>query len=217
MEPVTSTTHHSTERRQKAGFTLVELLVTMIVLSLISSAVFSAFLFFNKTGINIGNYVDMDRQSRLGLEKFAIDARMAGDISWTSNTELTLLSVPIDAAGNTYDVSYKFIPSSDPNATLRRTFARRVTNSGNTSVVPNDTDFVPLISNVVSTTFRRYNVGSPTGATASSPTIPQAGNDLETKQINIDLVTERQSALVARATNVVLSARYVLRNKVVVN
>jgi len=189
----------------------------MIILSLISGAVFSAFLFFNKTGINIGNYIDMDRQARHGLEHFAVDARMAAGIDWVSSTELTLLDVPIDAAGKTYDVTYKFIPTSDPSATLRKTFSRKVLNSGDTSVVPNDAEFVPLISNVVSTTFRRYRVGSPTGATASSTTIPQALNDLETKQINIDLVTERQSAIVARATNVVLSARYVLRNKVVVN
>jgi hypothetical protein len=163
----------------------------------------------------------MDRQARRALERFAIDARMADlDIATPlSNTQVTFVNVPIDNAGNTYSVTYKFISSSDPTPALRRTFARQVFNSEDTAAVPNDADFVPLISDVVdgSSRFRYFMVGSPTGATASSPTIPTASNPLATKQINIDLVTAKQTPLVARATNVVLSARYVLRNKVVVN
>jgi prepilin-type N-terminal cleavage/methylation domain-containing protein len=223
MVQVISTTQESTRRDPRSGFSLVELIITMLVLSLISGAVFSAFLFFNKSGINIGNYVAMDQQARRALERFAVDARMA-DLNTSislSTSEVTLLSIPIDSAGNSYDVTYKFISSSDPTPALRRTFARKIVASDNTTEVPIDAEFVPLISNVVdgSSRFRYYRVGSPIAATASDPTIPQAANPLETKQINIDLVIERvdRSQIVARASNVVLSARYVLRNKVVAN
>jgi hypothetical protein len=191
------------------------MLVTMLVLSLISGAVFSAFLFFNKSGISIGNYVDMDRQARKALEKFAVDARMANldtDIA-LSDTEVTFINVPIDDSGSTYSVTYKFISNSDPTVSLRRTFARKV--------LTIDSDYVPLISNIVeaSSRFRYYSVGSPTDADADDPEIPEAQNAIATKQINIDLVTERidPSCIVARTSNVVLSARFVLRNKVVAN
>jgi len=223
MVQVISTTQESTDRDPRSGFTLVELIVTMLVLSLISGAVFSAFLFFNKSGINLGNYVDMDQQARRALERFAVDARMAdlNPNTALSTTEVTFLGIPIDAVGNTYDVTYKFISSSDPTPALRRTFARKVIYSEDSTAVPVDVDFVPLISNVVagSSRFRYYRVGSPIAATASDPVIPQAANGLETKQVNIDLVIERvdRSGIVARASNVVLSARYVLRNKVVAN
>lgn len=216
MEPVTSITQESTKRGSRSGFTLVELIVTMLVLSLISGAVFSAFLFFNKSGINIGHYTDMDRQARSALERFGVDVRMAAAINWTSSTQIQLV-VPLNETGGTYTVTYRYFDNSFGTPALRRTFSRQVTASSDTTIMPIDATFQRLLTDVVSFTFRRYRVGSPTAATASSPTIPQAINNLETKQINIDLTTERKTAVVARATNVVLSGRYVLRNKVVAN
>ena len=225
MEPVTSTTRHSTDRRRLGGFTLPELLVTILILSLISGAVLSSFIFFNKSGINVGRYNDLNRQTRLALERFAVDTRMAASISSFASKQLTLV-VPIDESGGSYTVTYSFLEDSYGTPELRRTFARQVTASSNTSIMPIDANPMPLVTGLavdsgglVKAAFRRYKVGSPTAATASSPTIPQAANNLETKQINIDIEAERRTdaTIVARASNVVLSARYVLRNKVVTN
>ena len=62
-----------------------------------------------------------------------------------------------------------------------------------------------LVRNVTEFAFRRYKVVN--GVDFS------AANDLETKQIQITLRSVRTGATTVAATNAVLSARVVLRNK----
>ena len=71
-----------------------------------------------------------------------------------------------------------------------------------------------MVSGVKTFAFTRYRLNSPT---SSSTTAPQATNEIDTKQINVQMTAERKTQQVVKSTNVVLSARYVLRNKVVTN
>jgi hypothetical protein len=64
-----------------------------------------------------------------------------------------------------------------------------------------------LVRNITSFAFQRYKLV--TGTSTSNV----ASNDLETKQIQLTFQTTMKGVTAAAATNAVLSARYILRNK----
>ena len=201
------------DRSRVRGFTLVEVVISIFIMSVISAAVMTAFLFFTKSGFRVASYVDLNDQARKALETFGSDCRMARSLTWTSNTDVTFV-VPVNASGGTYTVHYRWLDNTYSTASLRETFSRQVTASADTSIMPTDSQFQPLVSGVKSFVFSRYRLNSPT---SPSSTAPQATNEIDTKQINVQMTAERSTTLVAKSTNVVLSARYVLRNKVVAN
>lgn len=65
-----------------------------------------------------------------------------------------------------------------------------------------------MISGITSFTYKAYSI---TGTEVSLSDLTNAGKT--TKQLQISLEASRTSQTVARATNLVLSARYILRNK----
>lgn len=195
-----------TSRHQ--GFTLVELMVGVGLSSIILAAVLTTFLFLGRSGSNVINYNEMETEARASLEIFAQDTRQASAITWLSNNKL-MLTV------NGIPIFYEY--SIHPK--LQGVFTRSL----------NDIDKEILLSGIqapvarVSATdtnctpiFRAYDItgaqikaieyASPTAATltAASKT---------TKQLQISLEAQRSTRTVAAATNLVLSARFILRNK----
>jgi prepilin-type N-terminal cleavage/methylation domain-containing protein len=181
-------------RRRRRGFTLVELLLATTLSSIVMTGLMSSFVLVGKNGYNAANYSMMEAESRRALEIFTQEARMANNITWTSVNSVTLSVV--DGASN-YFVTYTYDSATTGNTA--RTFYRRLGTVGSTSPAQ------VLVRAVSDFAFRRYKVVN--GADFA------ATNDLETKQLQITLRTVRTGTTTVNATNAVLSARVVLRNK----
>jgi Tfp pilus assembly protein PilW len=156
----------------------------------ILAGVISTFLFLGRSGANVRNYSDMESQARKGLELFAEDVRQASSIVWTTNQQITLTV-------NSANVVYIY---SSVNGTFSRVDA------GSNRV---------LISGITSGTFmfRSFNVAGTELPLTSAAQLTAAGSS--TKQLQISLEASRTNQTVVAATNTVLSARFILRNKVV--
>lgn len=176
---------HSRHRR-KRGFTLPELLITLVISSIILAAVFSSYIFLAKSCISILDYSDMDTEARESLEIFSREVRQAQDISGFTVNGCTL-TVPM--IGSSYTVQYTYVPAD-------RTFYRAY----------GTTQEKALISGIDAFSLQRFNLKHLTAA-----------NDLETKQLQLDVRSERSGNPKFRATNNVLSARFIMRNKQVSN
>ncbi|HRJ46012.1 MAG TPA: prepilin-type N-terminal cleavage/methylation domain-containing protein [Opitutaceae bacterium] len=169
---------------RRRGFTLVEVLIGATLSSFILAGVLSTFLFLGRSGANMQSYSDMESEARRGLELFAQDVRQASAITWNSETSITLT---VNATAITY--SYD---------SAQRVFFR---------------NGFRLINGVTAGTFsfRAFNVAGvemPV-ANAGQRTIANAS----TKQLQLSLQASRFNTTVVAATNTVLSARFILRNK----
>lgn len=181
-------------RRKSRGHTLVEVLIAATLAAFTLAAVLSSFLFLGRSGANIQNYSDMESQARKALELFAEDVRQASAITWTSSVSVTL-------AVNSQPITYTY---SSANNNFTR--AQIVGGSAVTRV---------LISGITpnSFTFRAYTVSGNELPLASAANLTAAG--VNTKQLQISLEATRANQTVVAATNTVLSARFILRNKIV--
>lgn len=176
-----------TVRRTRRGFTLVEVLISSSLAAFILTGVMTTFLFLGRSGANIQNYNDMESQSRRGLEQFAEDVRQASAIVWTSSTDVTLT---VDSA------SIRWVYDSGSATLYRRTSAATRA----------------MITGITSFTYKAYTIsGTEITDFSTASALTTAGQT--TKQLQISLEAARTSTTAARATNLVLSARYVLRNK----
>lgn len=183
-------------RHARRAFTLVELLVATGLSAFILTAILSSFTMLGRSGYNAANYSMMESEARRALETFSQEARLASNITWTSANSVTLTVV---TATGTTGVTYAYDASATgPTA---KCFYRLAGSASSTATR------LVLVRNVSDFAFRRYKVVN--GVDYS------AANDLETKQIQITLRSVRTGATTVAATNAVLSARVVLRNKVV--
>ena len=115
---MTSTTVHFREpndRAAKGGYTLAEVIIATSLTALIVGGLTSTFMFLMKSSVGIGNYVDMNVQSRMGLERFGREARMA-----TSVRDMSAISfhIWVDTPSGIMDVTYAY---DAQNKTLTRT------------------------------------------------------------------------------------------------
>ncbi|MBI5766296.1 MAG: prepilin-type N-terminal cleavage/methylation domain-containing protein [Verrucomicrobia bacterium] len=180
---------------RQAGFTLVEMMVAAGLSGFILVGVLGTFLMIGRDGYNAASYSIMEAEARRALETFSEEARMASNIVWHSANSVTFRV----AGASSYLVTYTYDSStSGPTA---QCFYRLPGGPSSTS------DKLILVRNVREFSFRRYKVINGVDYTAN--------NDLETKQIQITLRSVRQGVTTVATTNAVLSARVVLRNKVV--
>lgn len=181
-------------RRRCGAFTLPEVLIASALSACVMAGVLGAFLFFGRTGLAVGHYQTMETELRRGIEIFSEDVRMATDIRWTDAWQITL-NVP-GANGGIEPVSYSFEPAS-PDALTGNLFRIRSNSARELLVQDVSRDFA----------FRRYKLEQP-GVDDNT-----AENDLETKQLQLNLRTLRLTAGGPALTQAAISARYVLRNK----
>lgn len=182
--------------RPRRAFTLVELLVATGLSGFILTAILTTFAMLGRSGYNAANYSVMEAEARRALETFSEEARLASNITWTSANSITLTVVT--ASGTTL-VTYAYDPATTGNTAQCFYRLAGAASSASSRLI--------LVRGVSDFAFRRYKVVN--GADFS------AANDLETKQIQITLRSVRTGATTVAATNAVLSARVVLRNKVV--
>lgn len=178
----------------RAAFTLPEVMIASTLSIVVLAGVLGAFLFFGRTGLAVGHYQVMETELRRGMEIFAEDVRMATEIRWGSNWEVTLNVSGPD--GSTHPVTYAFEPIHEGSLTGS---LYRIHEGARRELLVHDvsSDF----------TFQRYKLEQP-GHTDNT-----AGNDLETKQLQLNLRTLRVTMGGPASTQAAISARYVLRNK----
>ncbi|ACB73939.1 hypothetical protein Oter_0649 [Opitutus terrae PB90-1] len=163
-------------------------MIASVLGGLVLVAVLTAFLFLGRSGANIQNYNDMEAQARRALEMFAEDTRQASAVTWTSADSVTLVV-------DTNTVTYAFSGGQLTRAV-----------GGGTAK--------PIVTGITSFSFLAYTItGAQITDFSTAAALVTAAKD--TKQIQISLATSRTSATVATATNTVLSARFILRNKLI--
>src|SRR5690625_467387 len=85
----------------KRAFTLVEVMVSGGLASLLLVGLFAAFFHLSKTGVAMGNYHDLEQESRNALQYFARDVHQASKAVW-ENPETVRLSVDGEVIGYIY-------------------------------------------------------------------------------------------------------------------
>jgi len=122
---------------------------------------------------------------------------MAKNCTWNDTTRvqagysITLTLPPVTSGGADTQVTYYY----DSTALSFCTKSGAATSTATPTV---------LITGVQTFGFDRYKIG----------TLGAATNDLETKQIQLTLTATRTSITAVTASNMVLSARFIMRNKV---
>jgi Tfp pilus assembly protein PilW len=193
----------------RAGFTLVEIMICTGISSFVMLGLLTCFGMIARSGTSLYNYADMEEQARRGLERFSEDSRMASAIAWTdaTNVALTIPHVAADAYTNT--VTYWW-DNTGGSATYHCFLRREV--ATDSAGATTGTTTTTLIRNVQTFQFDRWQAGGATGV--------QATSDANTDQLQIHLTLRKQgsergttSTAIVAATNLVVSARYILRNK----
>jgi len=188
---------------------LVEVMISASLGSFLLLALLTSFVMIGRSGTTLFNYVGMEVQARQGLEKFAEDSRMASAVAWNSSTSvvLTVPHVANDGFANT--VTYWW--DTTTTSSTYHYFLRQEADT-NTLGVATTTTTSTLVKNVSSFQFDRWQAGGATGV--------QATSNANTDQLQIHLTIKVQanvygvaSTAVTNATNLVVSARYILRNK----
>lgn len=186
---ITSTIRGKASRR---GFTLTEVLIGASLGSMVLAGVLSTFLMLGRSGTNVAGYSTMESQSRRALEELGQDLRMASDVVWngTSSSSITL-TVPDNYTSTGNQVTYAY-------DSVTKDFYRQpgdVSSSSSKTI---------LIQNVSEIEFKRFD-------RLDNPTTSRSA----TKRIQLELQVRTQSKTVADATDNVLSASFILRNKLV--
>jgi prepilin-type N-terminal cleavage/methylation domain-containing protein len=174
-------------RGQRTGFTLVEVMVAAGLSSLVLAAVLSALLFITRSSLQVTRYAQMEAELRVGLERFAADAREARDVRWHHSQRLTLFTT--DGA-----VDYGFDREEGKNSGI---FYRECGDGRQVLVRQVSPEFG----------FRRYKLDLPNSR--DNP----AANDRETRLVQILIPVVNAGPGGGVASQVVVSSRYLLRNK----
>ncbi len=195
----------STDRRlaDPCGFTLTELMISAVLGAFILLGILTTFLMIGRTGANAANYAELEAQARKALETFGEDVRMANNVDWNgvlpssspAPTIVTLTIPPSTLGGGTVTKTYYL--DTNPTSPTYRCFLWKYGTLASTN------PGTVLIHNVRTLAFNAYKIGSAGPAT----------NALDTKQIQLSLTAARSTTTVATATDMVLSARFILRNK----
>jgi prepilin-type N-terminal cleavage/methylation domain-containing protein len=205
------------DRRPGRGFTLVEVMIGATISSFLLVGVLSTFLLMGRTSANIINYADIEAKARKSLEYFSREARLAYNVSSYSATSVTL-SIPDTTAApkgtgtGSYSVTYTF---DTANGLLTRT-GPPIDDPTGTSTTETLLTGVQQISGTPFLNYFRYvrPTSYPLGqGYFDGFTTNTASNAREIKQVEVSFLLRQQSVTVAAATNKVLSARFILRNK----
>ena len=117
--------------RDKKGFTLVELMITLAMSGIIVAAIYSAYIIQQKTYYTQGQVVDMQQNIRAALEMMESEIRMAGydptgnataAITTATNSQFAFSqdlngdgSVTAGAANPNENIVYRFAATDDAN------------------------------------------------------------------------------------------------------
>lgn len=182
---MTTSTIRSKGRR---GFTLVEVMIASSIGTMVLAGVMSTFLMLGRSGANVANYSVMEAQARRALEEFSQDVRMASTITWNSTSSITL-TIPNNYAPTAGVVTYAY---DGTNRVFYRTPKDSLSAAGQNN----------LIRNVVTFSYARFDrINNP------------AVQDMTTKRVQISMTARTTTRTAVGASNIILSASFILRNK----
>ncbi len=191
---MTITTPSGDRRPAARAFTLVETMLAATLATLLIAAVLGTVLAIGRGDWTAGRYGELASQARGALERFGRDARQAVAIRWNDAQSVTL-TVPAGPEA-TEPVTYAYDPAADGS------FYRETAAAGGGA------DRQVLVRGVAADfAFHRYTLGAGDDPDAA------AANDLETRQIQVDLRAVRGGAGAPAVSQAAVSARFVLRNK----
>jgi prepilin-type N-terminal cleavage/methylation domain-containing protein len=190
-------TNSSSRRLGRNGFTLVEVMIACTLGAIVLAGVLSSVLMITRSGARLYMYNGMEADSRKTLEGFAMDVRMANASVLNSSTSVTL-TVPDNYAANANQVTYSYGSVTIGAMTYNNCFYR---SPADTSSAVGSVRI--LISNVTSCNFVGYNVLDGVAA-----------NDAATKRIELTLTVSTTGNTLVAATDNIVSANYMLRNKI---
>jgi Tfp pilus assembly protein PilW len=197
------------DRVASRGFTLTELMISGVLSTVILAGVLSTFLMILRTGANASSYSELEARARKALELFSREVRLANSVGSNYSATSVTLGIPDTSPSRTnvaYPVTYAF---DTTNHEFTRTGPPPDGPSGTSSTTVL-VDGVQQISGVNPFNYYRYVT---TGGYVDGFNTNTATNAAEIKQIEINFVALRTNVTVAAATNKVLSARFILRNK----
>ena len=162
---------------------------------MVLAGVLTAYIFFCRTGVAIGQYYDMEDESRTTMQVFGQDVRQAKAINWSGVYSMTL-TLPDNST-----VIYAYV--ADANS-FRRTKANSV---------------VTLASGIDSFAFKAYSASNlnasngPAEISLDSVAARTAANT-NTSMVRIQIVLRRNAGSQVYSTAQAITAAYTLRNKI---
>ena len=199
---MTTSTIHSKRRRR--AFTLVEVMIASSIGTMVLAGVMSTFLMLGRSGANVANYSVMEAQSRRALEEFSQDLRMANAVTWNSTTSITL-TVPNNYSATLGKVTYAYDSDTSTTNPSAQAFYRLPGDGAADALLTTDTlrlNRNRLISNVATFSYARYD------RINNASTL-----DTTTKRIQLSMTARTTTQTAVGASNIILSASYILRNK----
>lgn len=137
-----------TDKRTLRAFTLVEMLFTLGVAAVVLAGVLAFLAFSNRSFASLANYLDLDQQTQLALDKMSREIRQAANLTSFNSTNLTL------TANNGDTLSYTY----DPN---QQTLTRTQGSTNETLLtVCNSLTFSVFTRSPSNNTFQPYTTGS---------------------------------------------------------
>jgi Tfp pilus assembly protein PilV len=181
--------------QRRSGFTLAEVMMAATLTVVVVAGVLSSALMFTRSGYRVGQYTDMENESRKSLEQFGQDVRMAQDVAWTDANSVTLV-IPTTATGTaTTTCTYTYNPATQ---TFSRTFA------GATKI---------LLTGIDSCTMMGYKIDESQTHDPASPPASWTTVNNDTKQLQLSVSSSRSQGAQVKSAQKVISARFILRNK----
>ncbi len=181
-------------RASKArGYTLVEIMVAVTLLSMVMASLIATFLVFSKGMAGVGNYGVMSAASRNTLERFSRDVHAATELTTTNSSEFEF-AVSDEAGGYTYNYTY--------DATAHR-FTRKKYSSGGT-LLATDVLFEDVADETDAFRMIFYN-------RLNEDVTDEASVLTEAKTVQIDAKLEKKVINQDTADHII-SARFLMRN-----
>lgn len=181
--------------KKLAGFTLVEVMVATAISVFILAGVLTANLQIMRSGVRITQYAEMEAQVRRGLDYLGRDLKSALDITWNSETDITLtLPVP---DGTTTKVTYAWTAAS--GSFFRVPGASSTVTTGRLELVRG----IPaLAGGLPGLSFARFDYN---GVAATT--------DATTKRITVTMNVARSATTAVAANQNSVSVSFTLRSK----
>ena len=195
------------KQQSKAGFSLVEVLIAMVISVFILASSYATIISLAKGSESMINFSEMNTQSRIALEMFGRDARMTEDVTTFTTTKFTGKRELWDSQTNKYVdrfITYEFVPQA---GTFTRTVNEvRIVKKAETpgTQVSQDT----LLFDVEELNFYYYRLVDPEIPNYD----PIAKTVLEVKHVQLEAKLKRR-VLNLDNTNYIISARFMMRNK----
>jgi Tfp pilus assembly protein PilW len=190
-------------------------MVSTVISSIVLLGVITSVLMIGRVSANIQNYTNIELVGRKALETISREVRLAYNITAFSDSSVTL-SVPDSSASRSalgYSVTYTF---DSVNKQLTRTGPPADDPTGTSATTTIITGVEAIPSNAVFNYYRYVNsstLGQGYVDGFATNTVATTAPASAIQQVEVKFLIRRKSVTVTDATNKVLSARFILRNK----